>query len=291
MNVPVLLSGAAAGLGLAVLLRWWVLDVPDLASVRARRDRVLLEGAAPAAALSRQDAVLHALALRLGLSRHQRDLDIVGETPSTLALHKLGYALLGLMFPPVLSLVMAIVGLRVAVSVPVAFSLLLATALFFVPDADLRRRAGAERNAFRRAVCVYLELVALERAADAGAGESLARAAAVSDARPFLMVKDELDRAQLAGVPAWRGLARLAERVDVPELGDVADIMTLTGEDGAAVYGTLRAKASSLRSALLSRDAAQANTASEHMIIPVALLGVAFMALLGYPAFARIVFG
>jgi hypothetical protein len=105
------------------------------------------------------------------------------------------------------------------------------------------------------------------------------------------MIRDELDRAQLAGVPAWRGLARLAERVDMPELGDVADIMTLTGEDGAAVYSTLRAKASSLRGALLSRDAAQANTASEHMIIPVALLGVAFMALLGYPAFARIVFG
>ena len=291
MNAPVLLAGAAAGLGLAFLLRWWVLDVPDLAGVRARRDRLLLEGGVSPAALSRQDSVLQAVALRLGLSRHQRDLDIVGETASTLALHKLGYALLGLMFPPVLSLVMTIVGLRVAVSVPVAFSLLLATVLFFVPDADLRRRAGAERVAFRRAVCVYLELVALERVADAGAGESLARAAAVSDARPFLMVRDELDRAQLAGVPAWRGLARLAERVHVPELGDVADIMTLTGEDGAAVYSTLRAKASSLRSALLSREAAQANTASEHMIIPVALLGVAFMALLGYPAFARIVFG
>jgi hypothetical protein len=291
MNAPVILAGATAGLGLAFLLRWWVLEVPDLAGVRARRDRLLLDGGVSPVGLSRRDAFLQALARRLGLSRHQRDLDIVGETASTLALHKLGYALLGLMFPPVLSLVMAIVGMRVALSVPVAFSLLLAAVLFFVPDADLRRRAAAERDAFRRAVCVYLELVALERAADAGAGESLARAAAVSDARPFLMVRDELDRAQLAGVPAWRGLARLAERVGVPELGDVADIMTLTGEDGAAVYSTLRAKASSLRGALLSRDAAQANTASEHMIIPVALLGVAFMALLGYPAFARIVFG
>ena len=37
--------------------------------------------------------------------------------------------------------------------------------------------------------------------------------------------------------------------------------------------------------------AARANAASEHMIVPVALLGIAFMALIGYPAFARILFG
>jgi len=42
---------------------------------------------------------------------------------------------------------------------------------------------------------------------------------------------------------------------------------------------------------LLTASATQANTASEHMIVPVALLGIAFMALIGYPAFARILFG
>ena len=77
----------------------------------------------------------------------------------------------------------------------------------------------------------------------------------------------------------------------VAELGDLADIMRLSGEDGAAVYTTLRARAASLRSQLLSADAAAANAASEHMIVPVALLGIAFMALIGYPAFARILFG
>lgn len=291
MNPPVLLAGAITGFGLTLLALWWRRPVPDLAVVRARRDRLLLESGPPVPAPRGVGWVLPVLAARLGLSRYQRDLDIVGWTSSTLVLHKLGYALLGLLFAPLLSLGLALVGLRVPMSLPAVSSVVLATVLFLVPDADLKRRASVEREAFRRAVCVYLELVALERAADAGAGESLARAAAVSDAPPFRMITGELDRAQLTGIPAWRGLRRLSERVDVPELADVADIMTLTGEDGASVYNTLRAKAASLRGTLLSQDAARANTASEHMIVPVALLGVAFMALLGYPAFARIVFG
>ena len=100
-----------------------------------------------------------------------------------------------------------------------------------------------------------------------------------------------MTRAELAGQPPWTGLAQLADAVGVPELADIADIMRLSGEDGAAVYATLRARAASLRSQLLSAKAAAANAASEHMIVPVAFLGIAFMALIGYPAFARILFG
>ena len=50
------------------------------------------------------------------------------------------------------------------------------------------------------------------------------------------------------------------------------------GQDGAAVYATLRARAASLRTQMLATRTAQANAASEHMVVPVALLGVAFMA-------------
>lgn len=291
MSYPVLLAGAVTGLGLAVLVGSRRRVVPDLAAARSRRDRLLRDGTASTGEQRGLGAALPLLAERLGLSRYQADLDLLGRSSSTLLLHKLGYALLGLLFVPLLSAVMALLGLHVPVTLPAVFSLGLAAALFFAPDVDLKRRASVERDNFRRAVCVYLELVALERAADAGAGASLVRAAAVSDARPFRMISEELDCAQLAARPPWRGLRRLALRIDVPELADVADIMALTGEDGAAVYNTLRAKAASLRSTLLNKDAARANAASEHMIVPVSLLGVAFMALLGYPAFARIVFG
>jgi len=70
-----------------------------------------------------------------------------------------------------------------------------------------------------------------------------------------------------------------------------ADIMRVAGHDGAAVYTTLRARAASLRTQLLTTATAQANAASEHMVVPVSLLGLCFMALLAYPAFIRIIFG
>jgi ABC-type antimicrobial peptide transport system permease subunit len=189
------------------------------------------------------------------------------------------------------ALLMAVVGLALPWVVPTLFGVVLGAVLFLVPDVDLRHRAAVAREDLRAELSVYLELVALERAADSGASEALDRAAAVGDSRFFGLMRDELVRSQLRGEPAWRSFDRLATRVGVDELADVADIMRLTGEDGASVYSTLRARAASLRGALLTQEAAKANAASEQMVVPVALLGVAFLLLLGYPAFARIVFG
>lgn len=215
----------------------------------------------------------------------------MGETPEALALRKVGYALIGLIFPSVLVIVMSTMGVLPPLVVPLGASLALAAALFSVPDVDLHRRAAAARDKLRGAVCAYLELVALERAGDAGVVEALERAATIGDSTAFVRIRGALTGAELAGQPPWKGLADLAVDVGVPELGDIADIMRLSGEDGAAVYATLRARAASLRTQLLTANAARANAASEHMIVPVALLGIAFMALIGYPAFARILFG
>lgn len=75
------------------------------------------------------------------------------------------------------------------------------------------------------------------------------------------------------------------------ELGDLAEIMRGAGQEGAAVHSTLRARAGSLHTQLLTAATAKANAASEHMAVPVSLLGLCFMALLAYPAFIRIMFG
>ena len=72
----------------------------------------------------------------------------------------------------------------------------LAAALFFVPDVDLHRRAAAARDELRHAVCAYLELVALERAGDAGTVEALERAATVGDSPAFIRIRDALTRAR-----------------------------------------------------------------------------------------------
>ena len=227
----------------------------------------------------------------LGLAKFAADLAMIDQTPAGLAARKVGCAVAGLATPTVLGAVLLLAGLPLPFGIPVLAGVIAAAALFFVPDLQVRAQADAARASMRAAAGVFLELVALERAADAGATEALDRAAQVGASREFDRIRDALLRAELAGQPAWTGLTHLAERTGVVALGDVADIMRLSAADGAAVYTTLRARAASLRTQMLTAATAKANAASEHMIVPVALLGVAFMALLGYPAFAQILFG
>ncbi len=297
----VVLAGVAIGGGAALIVAGLLPTTPDLQSALARLSSTpsLVHAEVGTSGQSAREGRwrrslrehLPRLASSLGLDRHRADLDLIGEAPERLAFRKVGFGLLGLAFPPVLATAMAFIGLSLPWAIPGFASVVLAALLFLAPDLDVRRRAAATRAEMRRAVCIYLELVALERVADAGTTEALHRAAEIGDGRAFALIRDALLRAQLTGTAPWQGLARLAAELRVPELGDVADIMRLSGEDGAAVYATLRARAASLRSALLTDAAAEANAASEHMIMPVAVLGVAFMALLGYPAFSRILFG
>ena len=282
ISTAVVLAGAATGAGAGCVLAALAPATPDLKAALAN----LNSESFTASSRSLRGTAVD----RLSRPALARDLELLGDSPDRYVLRKVMFSGLGLAFPPVLSALMAVIGLSLPLVIPGLASLALGTALFFAPDLDVRRRATAAREEMRRAVCVYLELVALERIADAGTAEALQRAADVGDGLAFSLIRDALVRAQLAGQPAWQGLANLGERLQLPELADVADIMRVSGEDGAAVYTTLRARAASLRTAVLTATAAEANAASEHMIMPVALLGIAFMALLGYPAFARILF-
>jgi Type II secretion system (T2SS), protein F len=308
IGAPIVLAGAAVGVGVTMAAAALRPPPPDLTATLARLDAT--NGAGPrfpdggvdphsddARGLARKlaDRFLAdrgtGLVDSLGLTRYVADLRMLGETPEVLLVRKAGYALLGLAFPPALTTAMGLLGTGLPWTIPALAALVLALVLFFVPDLDIRRRAQAARADLRQTVCAYLELVALERAADAGPIEAVERAATIGESPGFHRIRDALTRAQLAGLPPWQGLSDLAAETGVDELGDVADIMRISGTDGAAVYATLRARAASLRTTLTTQAAAAANAASEHMVAPVAALGLAFMALLGYPAFARIVFG
>jgi len=228
---------------------------------------------------------------RLGLRRYSADLAMLDLTVEDLVVRKVGYAVLGAVFPVVVGAGLALMDVRTPLVVSAPLVIACAAALFFVPDLDLRRSARAARDRMRHAVCLYLELVALERLADGGTTQSLERASRIGTTREHDLIRSALLRAELDGRPAWSALNEIAERTGVRELGDVGDIMRVAGSDGAAVYTTLRARAQALRTQLLSSATAAANTASEHMVIPVSLLGVIFMGLIAYPALVRIVFG
>jgi len=297
----ILLAGALVGAGVTMVLAGLVPTRPNLHAALVRLDprgttgtgyrAATRGGASPFGAFEpTRVRVLPQLVETFGLHRFAADLHLVDQEPEDLAARKVGYALAGLAFPAVLTVALVALGVHPPAVIPAFASLALAGVGFMLPDVDLRQRATAAREAMRRAACVFLELVALERAADAGPTEALDRAAAIGGSREFARIRDALLRAELAGQPPWQGLTDLAETTGVAELGDVADIMRLSSQDGAAVYTTLRARAASLRTQLLAIDTAKANAASEHMVVPVALLGVAFMVLIGYPAFARLLF-
>ena len=197
-------------------------------------------------------------------------------------------ALLGVLFPAVFVIITSAAGHSLPIALPAVVAVALAGVLFIVPDLEVRRRAAAAREEFARATSAYLDLTALERAAGAGATQSLEQAATVGDSWVFVRLREQLIRARLSGTPPWDGLHELAEELGLPELSDLADIMRLSGEEGAAVADTLRARSRGLRAALLTKQQTRANEESERMVIPVAFLGLIFLIILGAPAIVRI---
>ncbi|MCO1575190.1 pilus assembly protein TadB [Crossiella sp. SN42] len=156
-----------------------------------------------------------------------------------------------------------------------------------IPAARVRRAAGAARAEFARTLASYLELVAQERAAGAAATPALVQAASLGSGWVFTRIRGILASARRTGTPVWDALSAWGQRFQVPAMAELADIVA-TAADGAAVYTTLTAKAAALRHAALATDREEANRRSEALVGPLACLLIAFMVLIIYPLFARI---
>jgi hypothetical protein len=292
------LGGALAGLGVLIVVRELLpAPPPDLTQALTR-----LKG--PAARTTDKPAVVAVdagtwatRAARLGwllvaprgpLPVPAAELRLLRQPPEAFLSRKVALALAGLALPAACLAGLPFVGVHPPVALPALASLAAGLAGFFIPDLVVRAQARTAREAFRHAVGAYLTLVALERAADGGPAEALHRAAAVGWAWTFARIQEALDRARLSGEPPWAPLGRLAEEMGVDELRDLADIIGLAGDDGAAVYDTLLAKAAGLRARALADAEAAANAASERMTLPAVLLGFGFLVLVCYPGLARV---
>lgn len=151
---------------------------------------------------------------------------------------------------------------------------------YLVPDLLLRRSGSATQSRAVESLLVYIDLVTLERLANASATEALHSAAALSDVPLFAHIRTALERARLEQQSPYGELRRLAEELDLPELKDVADVMQLD-ESGAALSGTLRARVRELRNAHLTREQIAAGAAAEgmtiFMTIPALIFGMIFL--------------
>jgi hypothetical protein len=291
-------SGAVVGLGLFLLARAaLVVEQPRLSDALARLHGPT--GAAPprpasamadpwARAAGRAGTWISARLTAAGLRMPAQALALIGWTPEGYVARKVGMAAFGSVFIPLLTAVLGAAGVRLPLAVPVAGSLALAGVLFVAVDLIVRDQAAEARGQMRRALCSYLDLVSLRRDASEGPTVALERAAALGEGWVFGRISDALIAARLAGAPPWDGLRRLAADTGVGELVDVADIAVVAAQEGASIAPTLRARAQSLRVQLLAEEEAAANTASEKLTAPVALLSIGFLLLFLYPALARL---
>ncbi|MDQ0988780.1 type II secretion system F family protein [Streptomyces sp. V3I7] len=290
MNLlPAVLTGAAIGVGVALLVREFLQPQPALGPALKRSAPAALTMPEPEP--DREEVWGRWLLARLerapGVRVPTTSLALLGQGPGQFMLKKIALAALGLLSPVVATIPWIIAGVGLPFYVPAGVGLLVAGLLFITPDLAVRDQAKRAREEFTHALSAYLDLVALKRAADAGPAEALEKAAEVGEGWPFLYLQGALRRARLEKIPPYQALAELSAEYDLPVLDDVADIMRGSATDGAAVYKALRARTAALNAELLAGQAAEANAVSEKMTAPGALLAVLVMLLMAFPAVIR----
>ena len=112
-------------------------------------------------------------------------------------------------------------------------------------------------------------------------------AASAGSGPQFEQLEATLRAAQTRRRKLWLALDELGERADIVPLRELAAAVDLAAESGSRIRETLLAKANAMRVRQLTEAEADAQRASETMGIAPALMAVAAVVLIGYPAVAR----
>lgn len=281
----VLAAGALVAAGLVALVVALAPTAPDLEAALTRAG-----GGEPLGARLHDVGPVTSRSERLGahlyrrspfpLSEQQRRALQLQETSiAEFYADKAVLAIVGALLPGFVGVVLGLLGGTTS-AWPAAAALAGAVVGFFVPDLQLRRSAAVARSGAMEALLLYLELVTLERLTNASATQALQNAATLSDTPLFVQIRSALDRARLEQQAPYAELRRLAAQLDLPELGDVADVMQLD-ETGAALSGTLRARVRELRDAHLTTEQIKASAEAEgmtiYMTLPALVFGLIFL--------------
>ncbi|HVA60930.1 MAG TPA: hypothetical protein VNG13_10415 [Mycobacteriales bacterium] len=295
-----ILAGAGLGCGLLLLAVGLWPARPDPLTTLTRLDaaaawRPAIRPTFPVAGSSRWvtavvgGRVAAALAargwLRPGLGADLRVLDL---DPAEFAAAKLGWTLAGLLTPVLLTGVARLAGITVPLLVPAWLGLGCALTGFYLPDVQVRTRAGQARRGLRTAVGAYLDLVAMRMASGAGLAEALTDAARLGRGDAFARIRGALSDARTDGLSPPAALGRLGDELALPELVDTAARLALVEGGGAQAEASLRAQAASLRDRELSDLHGRANEATQAMLVAQVVLALGFLLFLGYPAVAKL---
>jgi tight adherence protein C len=281
----VLVAGVLVAAGLVAVVAAVVPSAPSLEAALARAGdtgRPVDLGGEVGPVTRRSERLGVALYRRspIPLSERQRQaLRLQDKSIAEFYADKAVMALLGAALPAILGAAFTLVT-GSAGPLPAVVAVLGAAVGFFVPDLLLHRASAVVRSGAVDALLLYIELVTLERLTNASAPQALQNAAGLSVVPLFVQIRSALLRARLEQQPPYPELRRLAAQLDLPELGDVADVMQLD-ETGAALSGALRARLKELRDGHLTQQQIKASAEAEgmtlYMTLPALVFGLIFL--------------
>ncbi len=293
-----LIAGAIIGIGLVIIISRLVPATPDL---RAFLDNLsstestitAVDTQAGAANITDQIGLWLMRTLPTGwLIPARSDLAILRKPLYRFYGEKAVFGLVGLVLPLAIGVLAtataALFGFSIPIYIPIGVSLLTAVGLSFLPDYNLRDDAKQARTTFRRALTTYVDLISMQRRSNRHPRQALESAATAANSWVLQRLQEALTRSKLTGDYPWDALTKLGKELDVPDLIEIADIMRLAGDDHAAVYDQLRARSQSMRDALRAEDLSAANAAGVRVNIPMATLGMIFVAFMGVPVLIRL---
>ncbi len=218
-------------------------------------------------------------------------LSITGESPEGLAFKVLVAGSAGLLCPPLVWLAAQSSGVSVSPVLVILVAIIAAPGMAFLPVTLLFSRARERRRHFRIVIGSFVDLVVLSLAGGVGIEGALLAASRVSDDWAATRMARALSRARDAGQAPWTGLGQLGVEIAVPELVELSATLELAGTEGARIRQSLTARVVSLRRHEQADAESAANTMTERLFLPGALLLFGFLLFIGYPAFSRILGG
>ncbi|MBN9610498.1 MAG: hypothetical protein BGO26_16540 [Actinobacteria bacterium 69-20] len=292
LMVGLIVAGIVAGLGAALVIAAFTPVRPDLLAALAGPTRgdpfEDADETQPTGAIGR---LQHELETRLSATRltsPDADLAVIGMRRGEYLTTRIAISVAALVIGPIYSLIFAMFRLPIPPAIPAGIGVIAAAVAWLAVGSHTASKAESARKDMRQALVAFLQLVALHRAGGSGIGAALDQAAATSDTWAFRRIGQAMSSAVRAGKPASAGLGHLAEDLGIDELADLAAIADTAATAGATIYTTLMARAASLRSQLHADQIAGARIASGRMSIPKAILSMAVMAFLIYPAIATL---
>ena len=159
---------------------------------------------------------------------------------------------------------------------------------WWLPDNILQTEAEKARRDFQQASESWLELVSQLVTAGEDTFGALVIAASYSDQSAFVTIRNSLRASVARGEPPWTGLRRLADERRLRFLDPFCAALEMAGTTGAGARQAVLSQVEAQRAKALHEADARAASSGEKMGAPLALIGGAFMILIGYPPIAGI---